>query len=98
MNNEMINSIELRQKCAEKLRVQIPTAAKMTAFIGMDGFIDEIIHVIDKRTSPMEYSRLNTISKFAERIQAAGGKSSRNRPCARRFRLSAKTPPRRPPR
>ena len=56
MNNEMINSIELRQKCAEKLRVQIPTAAKMTAFIGMDGFIDEIIHVIDKRTSPMEYS------------------------------------------
>lgn len=76
MNNEMINSIELRQKCAEKLRVQIPTAAKMTAFIGMDGFIDEIIHVIDKRTSPMEYSRLNTISKFAERIQAAGGKST----------------------
>jgi len=29
--------------------------------IGFDGFVDEIIHVVDQRESPSEYKRLKTI-------------------------------------
>ena len=31
-------------------------------------FIDLIIHIVDKRTTPTEYTRLATIEKFAERV------------------------------
>ena len=51
MSYEMINSTERRQKCAELLKANVSAAAKMSAFIGMDGFIDEIVHVVDKRVN-----------------------------------------------
>jgi len=76
MSYEMINSTERRQKCAELLKANVSAAAKMSAFIGMDGFIDEIVHVVDKRVSPTEYVRLSTIEKFGARVSAAAGKST----------------------
>jgi hypothetical protein len=30
----------------------------MTAFVGLDGFVDEILHVVDKRESADKYLRL----------------------------------------
>lgn len=72
----MINSTERRQKCAELLKANVSAAAKMSAFIGMDGFIDEIVHVVDKRVNPTEFVRLPTIEKFGARVSAAAGKST----------------------
>lgn len=76
MSYEMINSTERRQKCAELLKANVSAAAKMSAFIGMDGFIDEIVHVVDKRVNPTEFVRLPTIEKFGARVSAAAGKST----------------------
>ena len=48
----------------------------MSAFIGMDGFIDEIVHIVDKRINSTEFVRLNTIAEYAKRIAVAAGKST----------------------
>jgi len=76
MSYELIKSVEKRQQCAEKLRSDIERAAGMHAFLGMDGFVDEIVHLVDKRTDSKNYTRLSTIGELAGRIAAAAGKST----------------------
>ena len=46
--------------------------------VGFDAFIDSIISVVDKRASmdAGDYSRLETITRFADRVAAAAGKST----------------------
>lgn len=44
--------------------------------IGFDGFVDEIIHVVDKRKSPDEYVRIKDIMSFSERIASVAGLSA----------------------
>ena len=48
----------------------------MTAFVGLDGFVDDILHVVDKRESADKYVRLPTIAQYAERLAAAAGRST----------------------
>ena len=67
-----MNSPELR----ERLQAGTNQAGRMTAFLGLDGFVDEILHVVDKRDSTGSFQRLATISRLAERIAAAAGKST----------------------
>jgi sugar/nucleoside kinase (ribokinase family) len=71
-----MNSPQLRQECAAKLLAAESVAAKLNAFVGVDGFVDEIIHVVDKRENAEKYERIRTIGKMAERIAAAAGKST----------------------
>ena len=71
-----MNTPELREQCAQKLLTGATHAARMTAFVGLDGFVDEIIHVVDKRDGSDSFRRLTTISKLAERLGAAAGKST----------------------
>src|SRR5207247_10122777 len=66
----------LREQCAGALLVAIDRAAQMTAFVGLDGFVDEILHVVDKRESAEKYTRLPTIRQFSERLGAAAGRST----------------------
>lgn len=44
--------------------------------IGFDGFVDEIIHVVDKRESPESYERISDIKAFSERIASVAGLSA----------------------
>ncbi len=44
--------------------------------IGFDGFVDEIIHAVDKRMNSENYSRIETIEAFASRIARASGLST----------------------
>jgi sugar/nucleoside kinase (ribokinase family) len=71
-----MNTPELREQCAAQLLTAASRAGQMTAFIGLDGFVDEILHVVDKRESAEEYSRLATIGRLAERLAAAAGRST----------------------
>jgi ketohexokinase len=71
-----MNTSELREQCAQQLLAGAANASRMTAFVGLDGFVDEILHVVDKRDGPDSFQRLNTISKLAERVGAAAGKST----------------------
>ena len=45
----MLNPEEFREQTAAKLLAGIERASCLRAFVGMDGFVDEIIHVVDKR-------------------------------------------------
>src|SRR6266478_344400 len=71
-----MNTPQLRSQCAAQLASSASRAGQLTAFIGLDGFVDEILHVVDKRESAERYLRLATISQFAARIAAAAGKST----------------------
>jgi len=48
----------------------------MSAFVGLDGFVDEILHVVDKRENAERYLRLATIGGFAARLGGAAGRST----------------------
>jgi sugar/nucleoside kinase (ribokinase family) len=69
------NTPELRVRCAEHLLASRARAENLSAFVGLDGFVDEILHVVDKRQSAEAYQRLPTIAILAERMAAAAGKS-----------------------
>ncbi len=48
----------------------------MNIVVGLDGFVDEIIHAVDKRQSIDAFTRIETISDFAKRIERASGLST----------------------
>src|SRR5438477_11477222 len=66
----------LREQTASKLAAAQSRTTQITAFVGLDGFVDEILHVVDKRESAEKYQRLTTISQFAERLAGAAGRST----------------------
>src|SRR5208282_2435750 len=67
---------DLRAQCAQTLLANAARASAMSAFVGLDGFVDEILHTVDKRDSAEVYQRLPTIARLAERLAAAAGKSA----------------------
>ena len=71
-----MNTPEMREACAAKLLASAAAAPRLSAFVGLDGFVDEIIHVVDKREDARTFLRLPTIAKFAERIAGAVGRST----------------------
>jgi len=67
---------ELRGQCAQQLEAAAARAQTFNAFLGLDGFVDNILHVVDKRQSVDKFSRVPTIAKLAQRLAAAAGKST----------------------
>ncbi|MDC0558849.1 hypothetical protein OAO42_00405 [Candidatus Izimaplasma bacterium] len=59
---------------SEKLQKLDPT--KLNMVIGFDGFVDEIIHMVDKRQDSDSFTRIDTIDEFAKRIEKAAGLST----------------------
>ena len=49
---------------------------KLKIIVGFDGFIDEIIHVVDKRMDSENFKRIDTIEEFGNRIIRASGLST----------------------
>ena len=68
-----MNTPELREKCASNLIAGADRLQSMTAFVGLDGFVDEILHVVDKRENAETYQRLPTIAKMSARLAGAAG-------------------------
>lgn len=71
-----MNNPQMREQCASQLESAAAKVPQMSAFVGLDGFVDDILHVVDKRESAEKYSRLPTISLLAGRLAAAAGKST----------------------
>src|SRR6202167_1297564 len=71
-----MNTTNVRAQCAQTLLAQQDRAAQLSAFVGLDGFVDEILHVVDKRESAEAYQRLPTIAQLGARLSAAAGKSA----------------------
>ncbi len=66
----------LREQCAAQLTALNNRASQLKAFVGLDGFVDDLIHVVDKREHAEKYQRMPTIGKLAERLAGAAGKST----------------------
>jgi sugar/nucleoside kinase (ribokinase family) len=64
------------QATAERLRLAAPKLPAMSAVLGFDGFVDEIIAVVDKRHGPDRYEPVESIAAMARKILAASGESS----------------------
>lgn len=67
---------ELREQTAAKLASSGDRARQLKAFVGLDGFVDNILHVVDKRESVEKYHRLPLMAQWGDRISAAAGKST----------------------
>lgn len=72
----MMNTPEFRRDCAQALEGAAARVPQLSAFLGLDGFVDEIIAVVDERRDAREYCRIPTIAALAERIGAAAGRST----------------------
>lgn len=67
---------ELILKTVAALEAVQQSPENLAAVVGFDGFVDEIIHVVDKRVNFENYTRIETISALAERIGRAAGLST----------------------
>lgn len=83
---------ELRKQCSTRLNASVGQATTLSAFVGVDGFVDEIIHMVDKREDSTNYTRIPTISRLAERIAAAAGKSTNIEGVVQRVKLGGNGP------
>jgi hypothetical protein len=50
--------------------------SKSNILVGFDGFLDTILHVVDKRESAQKFTRLAKMAQYARRIEAAAGFSA----------------------
>jgi len=75
---------------AEKLKKFEPS--KYNVLVGLDGFVDNIIDVVDKRTDALNYTRVETIAAIGERITRAAGLSSNIELVVRQVKLGGNGP------
>jgi hypothetical protein len=53
----------------KKLVLKLASLNKsFSALIGFDGFVDEIVHVVDRRAGPDNYTRIGTLDEYTRRI------------------------------
>ena len=67
-------------------------AKSAKVIMGLDGFVDEIIHVVDKRQDFDTFERISTIAEFGERISRAAGLSANIEFVTKQFKLGGNGP------
>ncbi|XHR28748.1 MAG: PfkB family carbohydrate kinase [Chthoniobacteraceae bacterium] len=69
-------SVKLSQVVLDQLPGAAEKLANAKVLVGLDGFVDTIIHVVAKRASATEYTRMGAMGDFGQRISAAAGLSA----------------------
>jgi sugar/nucleoside kinase (ribokinase family) len=87
----MINLNLLTQTAGALAKAQSAIKTKR-ALLGFDGFVDEIVRVVDKRSSVSAHSEISTIVRFAERIAQAAGKSTNLELVVQKMKLGGNGP------
>jgi hypothetical protein len=87
-----LNTENLPQRAARILRGQSHRIAACRVTVGLDGFVDEIIHVVDKRESAARFTRVPTLAAFGARIRAAAGQSMNVELVVERVKLGGNGP------
>ncbi len=82
----------LPQRAARLLRAKAHTIATKRLTIGLDGFVDEIVSVVDKRASAEKFTRVPTLTAFGARISAAAGRSTNAELVVERVKLGGNGP------
>ncbi|MBX3388526.1 MAG: carbohydrate kinase family protein [Phycisphaeraceae bacterium] len=69
---------DIARSAATRLTESIDALKNLPVVVGFDGFIDSIIHPVEKRQSlgPDGYIPFRTIEQFSRRVAAAAGKSA----------------------
>lgn len=83
---------EITASTSKKVIAAIPSLPSTKATIGLDGFVDEIIAVVDKRTSLEQYEPVPTITKFAEKVGAVAGQSGNYELVVKQMKLGGNGP------
>jgi sugar/nucleoside kinase (ribokinase family) len=83
---------QICQSASKKLIAAAPTLGAKRAAIGLDGFVDEIIAVVDKRHSLEAYNEVDTIATFGRKVSDAAGKSANFELVVKRMKLGGNGP------
>src|SRR5471032_2203928 len=75
---------------ARRIKSFVPS--KFNTLAGLDGFVDNIIDVVDKRADALNYTRVETIAALGERISRAAGLSSNIELVVRQQKLGGNGP------
>ena len=60
------------EQAVTELRNAASFAGNKEALVGIDGFVDEIVHPVDQRTGPgSAFTAISTITDFGARISSA---------------------------
>jgi hypothetical protein len=84
--------LELGGRTADHLQQAAPRIPGFRMLVGFDGFVDEILRVIDKRLSADEYLLLETLSDLGNRISQAAGHSTNLELLVERVKLGGNGP------
>ena len=69
--------MNLIEQTVSELRNAASFAGNKKALVGIDGFVDKIVHPVDQRTGPgSKFTAISTITDFGARISSAAGKSA----------------------
>ena len=83
---------ELTARTASRLREVADAAAPLNMTVGLDAFVDEIIRVVDRRTSDTEFTTIEQIVELGTRIIGASGQSTNLELVVERVKLGGNGP------
>lgn len=83
---------QICRQTAQKLTSAAPTLSNVKATVGFDGFVDEIIAVVDKRHDFERYDAIRTIAQLGAKISNAAGKSSNYELIVKQMKLGGNGP------
>ena len=69
-------SRKISQVVLEQVSKSRNRLAKARVLVGLDGFVDTILHVVAQRESATQYTRMATMSEFSRKVGAAAGLSA----------------------
>ena len=83
---------EICTSTSAKLAGSVASLKSITATVGLDGFVDEIIAVVDKRQDDTKFDAIRTISEMGAKITSASGQSSNYEMVVRQTKLGGNGP------
>jgi sugar/nucleoside kinase (ribokinase family) len=83
---------QICESASRKLAAALPTLASIGALVGLDGFVDEIITVVDKRVEGNRIEPVKTISAMGEKILRAAGQSCNYELAVKQIKLGGNGP------
>jgi hypothetical protein len=82
----------LNQSTIHSLSAKAAQVPSLTATVGLDAFVDEIIRVVDHRESVTTYKAIETIQELGKRIISAAGQSTNLELVVERVKLGGNGP------
>ena len=87
-----VSQNQLAQRAAALLSSKANSLPQLPVTIGLDGFVDSIIRVVDKRESAEKYTTMPTIAVLADRLARAAGMSTNIELWVERVKLGGNGP------